>query len=249
MKTVGIIPCRYGSKRFEGKPIMPILGKPMIQWVYERACEAEILDDVVVATDDERIYQAVRDFGGRVKMTGDTHRSGSDRVAEAAKILGLQEGDIVINIQGDQPAFDMRCLAEVVKPLMVEHSLGMSTLVYRITNPAELHDANHVKCTFTKDHFALYFSRALIPFWAQGQNNFDVFKHLGIYAYRKSFLDLFTALPQGKLEAIEKLEMLRALEFGHPIKVVETTFDSLEVDTGHDIEKLEKALKKGNLGG
>lgn len=160
MKTVAIIPCRYGSTRYEGKPVMPILGKPMIQWVYERAQASSVLDEVAVATDDERICRCVEGFGGRVVMTAPTHRSGSDRAAEAANILGLTAEDIVVNIQGDQPAFDPRCLEEVISPLIEDPHLGMSTLIYKITDPAEITDPNHVKCVFDENHFALYFSRS-----------------------------------------------------------------------------------------
>ena len=157
MKIVAIIPCRYQSTRFEGKPLAPILGKPMVQWVYERAKEAAILSDLVVATDDERIYRCVEGFGGRVLMTALTHPSGSDRAAEAAQALGLRDEDIVINIQGDQPAFDPRSVSEVVSPPLEDSALFMSTLVYKIKDPAEIKDPNHVKCVFDKDHFALYF--------------------------------------------------------------------------------------------
>ncbi|MBW2019509.1 MAG: 3-deoxy-manno-octulosonate cytidylyltransferase [Deltaproteobacteria bacterium] len=243
MKIVAIIPCRYGSKRFEGKPLMAILGKPMIQWVYEKAKQAAILTDVVIATDDERIYRCVQGFGGRVLMTAPTHRSGSDRAAEAAQALGLKDEDIVINIQGDQPAFDPRCLPEVVSPLLEDSHLVMSTLIYKISDPAEINDPNHVKCVFDKDHFALYFSRSTIPCSRDGAVSFDIFKHLGIYAYRKHFLDCFASLPQGRLEAIEKLEQLRAMDHGYRIKVVETRYDSKEVDTPADIGKLEMALR------
>jgi 3-deoxy-manno-octulosonate cytidylyltransferase (CMP-KDO synthetase) len=241
--AVAIIPCRYGSKRFEGKPLTPILDKPMIQWVYERAKQAAILTDVVVATDDERIYECVKDFGGRVLMTAPTHRSGSDRVAEAARALGLKDEDIVINIQGDQPAFDPRSLPGLVSPLIHNPGLVMTTLVYRTTDPAEIKDPNHVKCVFDKEDFALYFSRSPIPFGRDGSERFDIFKHLGIYAYRKHFLERFASLPQGRLEAIEKLEQLRALEHGYRIKVVETPYDSKEVDRPEDIERLEMSLR------
>ena len=242
MKIVAIIPCRYASKRFEGKPLAPILGKPMVQWVYERAREAAILSDLVVATDDERIYRCVEGFGGRVLMTVPSHRSGSDRAAEAARKLNLHDDDIVINIQGDQPAFDPRSLSEVVSPLIDDPELVMTTLIYKITDPAEIKDPNHVKCVFDKDHFALYFSRSSIPFGREGSQSFDIFKHLGIYAYRKHFLDRFASLPQGRLEAIERLEPLRAMEHGYRIKVVETRYDSQEVDRPEDIEKIEMVL-------
>jgi 3-deoxy-manno-octulosonate cytidylyltransferase (CMP-KDO synthetase) len=242
MKIVAIIPCRYQSTRFEGKPLAPILGKPMVQWVYERAKEAAILSDLVVATDDERIYRCVEGFGGRVLMTALTHPSGSDRAAEAAQALGLRDEDIVINIQGDQPAFDPRSVSEVVSPPLEEPALFMSTLVYKIKDPAEIKDPNHVKCVFDKDHFALYFSRSSIPFGREGSQPFDIFKHLGIYAYRKHFLDRFASLPQGRLEAIERLEQLRAMEHGYRIRVVETRYDSKEVDSPEDIEKIEMIL-------
>jgi 3-deoxy-manno-octulosonate cytidylyltransferase (CMP-KDO synthetase) len=247
MKTVGVIPCRYGSKRFEGKPIMPILGKPMIQWVYERARHAALLTEVVVATDDQRIRTVVEGFGGKVVMTAPVHRSGSDRVAEAAGKMGLQDQDIVINIQGDQPAFDTRCLAEVVSPLLESNDAVMSTLIYKIVDRSELFDSNHVKCVFDHEANALYFSRALIPFAPEDDISFDVFKHLGIYAYRKHFLAQFASLPRGRLEAIERLEQNRVLEYGFRIKVVKTVFDSLEVDRPEDIKKLEAVLEKESL--
>jgi 3-deoxy-manno-octulosonate cytidylyltransferase (CMP-KDO synthetase) len=242
MKVIAIIPCRYASTRFEGKPLELILGKPMIQWVYERTKQAADLTDVVVATDDDRIYACVKGFGGRVLMTASTHRSGSDRAAEAAQALGLQDEDIVINIQGDQPAFDPRCLPRLVSPLIQDLQLVMGTLVHRMTDSAEIKDPNHVKCVFDEEHFALYFSRSPIPFGRDGSASFDTFKHLGIYAYRKHFLDHFTSLPRGRLEAIEKLEQLRALEYGYRIKIVETPYDSQEVDRPEDIQKLEAVL-------
>lgn len=245
MQIIAIIPCRYASKRLEGKPLVPILGKPMIQWVYERAGQAALLGDVVVATDDERVRTRVRSFGGRVLMTSPSHRSGSDRVAEAAGTLGLADEDIVINIQGDQPAFDPRCLPEIVGPLTDDHDLVMATLVHKMADRSQAENPNQVKCVFDQDYFALYFSRAPIPFdrdGAMGASN--IFKHLGIYAYRKHFLDRFHSLPQGKLEVIEKLEQLRALEHGYRIKVVVTAFHSKAVDTAEDVGALETILRR-----
>lgn len=247
MRIVAIIPCRYDSERFEGKPLAPIFGKPMIQWVYERAQQATIVTDVVVATDDERICRCVEGFNGRVLMTAKSHRCGSDRAAEAARKLDLRDEDIVINIQGDQPAFDTRCLSELVSPLIDDFRLVMSTLIYKITDPAEIKDPNHVKCVSDNENFALYFSRSAIPFGRDGSVSFDIFKHLGIYAFRKRFLDRFASLPEGRLEAIEKLEQLRAMEHGYRIKVVETRYDSKEVDTPEDIGKLETILEKENI--
>ncbi len=243
MKIVAIIPCRYGSKRFEGKPLSMILGKPMVWWVYSSVRNADILSDVVVATDDERIYQCVKDFGGRVVMTEPVHRSGTDRVTEAARKLKLEDRDIVINIQGDQPVFDFRCLPEVVDPLLKDEDLDMSTLACKMIDPDEITDPNHVKVIFDQNRDALYFSRSPIPFGRDSSAKFDYFKHLGIYAYRKRFLERFVKLPEGRLEAIEKLEQLRALEYGYRIKVVETVHESMAVDTPGDIARVEAVLR------
>jgi 3-deoxy-manno-octulosonate cytidylyltransferase (CMP-KDO synthetase) len=245
MKIVAIIPCRYDSKRFRGKPLMAVHGKPLVQWVYERAKQTGLVSHVVVATDDERIYRLVEGFDGQALMTAPHHRSGSDRVAEAAGKLGLQNEDVVINIQGDQPAFDPRCLLEIVSPLKQDPALDMSTLIYRIKDTHEVKDPNCVKCVFDNDGFALYFSRSPIPLNRDASAPCDVFKHLGIYAFRKRFLDRFASLPQGRLEEIEKLEQLRVLEHGYRIKVVETRYDSRAVDTPDDIKKLEAVLGKG----
>ncbi|MDY6955217.1 MAG: 3-deoxy-manno-octulosonate cytidylyltransferase [Thermodesulfobacteriota bacterium] len=242
MRIVAIIPCRYDSKRFEGKPLMAICGKPMVQWVYERAEKAHIVTEVLVATDDEKIFRCVQDFGGQVLMTAADHRSGSDRVAEAAGRLHLKEDDVVINIQGDQPAFDPQCLLEIVSPLKKEPGLDMSTLICRIKDAHEVRDPNCVKCVFDSNGFALYFTRSPIPFNRDESAPRDVFKHLGIYAFRKRFLDCFALLPKGRLEGIEKLEQLRVLEHGHRIKVVETSHDSRAVDTPEDMKKLEAIL-------
>ena len=244
MKIVAIIPCRYDSRRFQGKPLTAMLGKPLVQWVYEKAKQATILTDVVVATDDDRIYKSVESFGGRALMTAQSHRSGSDRAAEAAGKLDLHDEDVVINIQGDQPAFDPQCLSEIVSPLIEDPNLDMSTLVYRIKDTAEIENPNCVKCVFDTDGFAIYFSRAPIPFNRDGSEPCDMFRHLGIYAFRKRFLDRFASLPQGRLEAIERLEQLRAIEHGCRIKVVETDYDSKAVDTPEDIERLERVLSK-----
>ncbi len=243
MKIVAIIPCRYGSKRFEGKPLSMILGKPMVWWVYSSVRNADILSDVAVATDDERIYQCVKDFGGRVVMTEPVHRSGTDRVTEAARKLKLEDRDIVINIQGDQPVFDFRCLPEVVAPLLKDEDLDMSTLACKMIDPDEITDPNHVKVIFDQNRYALYFSRSPIPFGRDSSVKFDYFKHLGIYAYRKRSLERFVKLPEGRLEAIEKLEQLRALEYGYRIKVVETVHESMAVDTPDDIAKVEAVLR------
>jgi 3-deoxy-manno-octulosonate cytidylyltransferase (CMP-KDO synthetase) len=242
MKVAVIIPSRYGSTRFDGKPLALIAGKPMIQRVYERAVQAEKVTEVVVATDDRRIVDAVENFGGRAVMTSEANRSGTDRAAEAAKQIGLSPNDIVINVQGDQPLIDPVCLNEVVDPFFPDSGVEMSTLAFAIIRKEEITNPKDVKVTFDNDGFALYFSRSTIPFDRDGDSRFDIYKHLGVYAYTRSFLEKFRSLPEGRLEKIEKLEQLRALEHGHRIKVVITGSDSPEVDLPEDIARIEKLM-------
>ncbi len=242
MKIGVVIPARYASTRFEGKPLALICGKPMIQKVYEGAMRAGRVTEVVVATDDQRIMDAVAGFGGRAVMTSESNRSGTDRVAEAAEKIGLELDDIVVNIQGDQPLIDPNCINEVVEPFFTDPDLGMSTLAFAIVQEDEITNPKDVKVTFDNKGYALYFSRSTIPFDRDGDSSFDVYKHLGVYAYTRRFLEMFRTLPQGRLERIEKLEQLRALEYGHRIKVVVTSYDSPEVDLPEDIKRIESRM-------
>jgi 3-deoxy-manno-octulosonate cytidylyltransferase (CMP-KDO synthetase) len=242
MKIVAIIPSRFGSTRFPGKPLVPIAGKSMIQHVYESSTQADLVDRVVVATDDERIFKAVEQFGGEAVMTSETLRSGTDRAAEAAERLGLEMEDVVINVQGDQPLMDPRCLDDVVAPLIADGQLGISTLAFRIIDPEEYDNPKDVKVVVDYRGDALYFSRAPLPFARDDGEAFDSFKHLGVYAYRRRFLEIFRELPTGRLESIEKLEQLRALEYGHCVHVVVTPYDSPEVDLPSDIPRIEKLM-------
>lgn len=240
-----IIPARYQSSRFEGKPLALIDGKPMIQHVVERAQASGLVTQVAVATDDERIAQVVQGFGGRAVMTKPQHKSGTDRLAEAAGLLGLKGEDLIVNIQGDQPLFAPEVVAEVAQPMLAEPDLPMATLMYKITRPEEITNPNHVKTVFDRDGRALYFSRAGIPFCRDGGGSeASYYRHLGFYAYRKNFLDTFVALPMGQWERLEKLEQLRALEYGYTIRVVLTSHDSIEVDTPEDIRKVEEMLAR-----
>ncbi|MCX5833325.1 MAG: 3-deoxy-manno-octulosonate cytidylyltransferase [Deltaproteobacteria bacterium] len=245
MRVICIIPARYSSSRFEGKPLADICGKPMIQRVYERVLKSGIVSDVVVATDDERIFHAVRRFGGKAVMTSAAHQSGTDRIAEAVSTLSADDRDIIVNIQGDQPLFEPSQIDEVVKPLLDDPSVDFSTLIYRIGREEEISDPNAVKVVFDRDHFALYFSRSPIPYCRDAGGSPVYYKHHGIYAYRKSFLMTFTKLEEGYLERLEALEQLRAMEHGHRIKVVETLQDSVEVDTPQDLERVRKVYEKG----
>lgn len=242
MNIIAVIPSRYGSSRFSGKPLELIAGKPMIQRVYELATAAGSIADVVVATDDHRIIETVEKFGGKAVMTSPKNRTGSDRVGETAELMALQPDDILVNIQGDQPDFDPRCLDELVRPFSSDQDLEASTLAYKIVNKREIADPKDVKVTFDESGFALYFSRSAIPYGYNEPRDYNIYKHLGFYAYKKSFLDLFRNLPEGKLESIEKLEQLRMLEYGHKIKVVITEYDSPEVDLPEDIERIEQII-------
>jgi 3-deoxy-manno-octulosonate cytidylyltransferase (CMP-KDO synthetase) len=240
--VICIIPARYQSSRFEGKPLADICGKPMIQHVYEKAAGIGIVSYVAVATDDELIFECVKGFGGNAVMTSPRHRSGTDRIAEAAEILGLTDSDIIVNIQGDQPLFAPVQIEEVANPLLDDPSLNFCTLIYRIKREEEIHHPNAVKVVFDRDHYALYFSRATIPYNRDDKNAVPYYKHHGIYSYRKSFLKIFTNLEVGHLEKTESLEQLRALENGHRIKVVETLHDSVEVDTPEELERVRAII-------
>jgi len=245
MRVVCVIPSRYESRRFPGKPLADLCGKPMIQHVYERVLRAKTVTEAAVATDDRRIFDAVEKFGGRAIMTAGRHRSGTDRIAEAATVLNLDENDIVVNIQGDQPIFEPAQVDEVVAPLLADASIPMSTLIYRIVREEEITHPNAVKTVFDKDHFALYFSRSTIPYDRDGVYEVNYYKHHGIYAYRRHFLDTFSRLPQGTLEKLEALEQLRALEHGYRIKVVETAYDSVEVDTPAELTRVKEIILSG----
>ncbi len=242
--VIAIIPARYASHRFPGKPLAKIAGKPMIQHVVERAKATSLLAKVVVATDDQRIADCVTSFGGEYVMTRGDHVSGSDRLAEAAQLLDISEHDVVVNIQGDQPLFPPAVIEQVAQPLLQDHALPMSTLVYKIVRPEEIDDPNHVKTVFDREMNALYFSRSPIPFHRNPDDKRlpSYYKHLGFYAYRKGFLLSFVALPEGEWEHFEKLEQLRALEYGYTIRVSITEYDSIEVDTPEDLARVEAGL-------
>jgi 3-deoxy-manno-octulosonate cytidylyltransferase (CMP-KDO synthetase) len=243
MKTIAMIPARYGSSRFPAKPLALIAGKPLIVHVYERVASAQGLDAVYVATDDERIASAVADLGAPVILTQRPAHTGTDRLAEAANYLGLADDDVIVNVQGDQPLVHPQSIEDVIRPFKAEDDrhFVMTSLAYQIHDPREIHDPKDVKVTFDARGHALYFSRAAIPFGRDAWHH-PVYKHLGVYAYRKHFVDHFHELPLGQLEEIEKLEQLRVLEQGLAIKMVVTAHDSLEVDLPEDIARIEQAL-------
>ncbi|MDR2300889.1 MAG: 3-deoxy-manno-octulosonate cytidylyltransferase [Deltaproteobacteria bacterium] len=242
MTVVAIIPARYASSRFPGKPLAPILGQPMIRHVYELARRIPNADDVFVATDGEEIAQAVRGFGGKVLMTSKTHRSGTDRLGEAVDLLSLPDDAVVLNVQGDQPALDPKIPGQLAQALINDPNVPMATVAVNL-DPAEAHDPNHVKVVFTDDFLALYFSRAPIPWNRDGGPRF-IYKHVGLYAYRAGFLREFIKWPQSSLEAQENLEQLRALQRGVPIRVITALGQAPEVDVPADIAKVEALLSR-----
>ena len=243
---VVVIPARYASVRLPGKALRDIRGKPMIQHVVERAQKVALLSQVVVATDDTRIADCVDGFGGDYVMTRDDHVSGTDRLAEAAQLLDVSAHDIVVNIQGDQPLFHSEIINQVTQPLLDDPDLPMSTLIYKIIRAEEIEDPNHVKTVFDRDHNALYFSRSAIPHQRNPEDGTPTYyKHLGVYGYRKNFLLTFVGLPVGEWEHFEKLEQLRALEYGYRIRVVLTSHDSVEVDTEEELRRVEEIINTG----
>jgi len=247
MKSVGIIPARYGSSRFPGKPLALIAGRPMIEWVYKRA-KASKLDYVVVATDDERIFNCVESFGGMAVMTRTDHETGTDRLQEAVEKLSekLGEFQIVINVQGDEPLIDKALIDALVEMMKQDENVPMGTLMHEISDITDVDNPNVVKVICDKNLDALYFSRCPIPY-NRAKSAMKYFRHLGIYAYRKSFLKTFTELAQSRLEKLESLEQLRALENGYKIRVLEAKTACAGVDTPEDLVKIESFIQERGI--
>lgn len=243
MKIIGVIPARYGSSRFPGKPLANIMGKPMIQRVYEQAKKCLLLDELIVATDDERIADCIRSFHGNVEMTAEKLNSGTERCNDAIKKFPSgNEFDVVINIQGDEPFIDPQQISQLAGCFLSEEVL-ISTLVKKITQPDDLINPNVVKVVFTRNYKALYFSRYPIPYLRGGEpatwlTETNYYKHIGIYGYRTTVLNMITQLPVSRLEKAESLEQLRWLENGYPILVKETDYESVSIDTPGDLLKI-----------
>ncbi|MEK6564408.1 MAG: 3-deoxy-manno-octulosonate cytidylyltransferase [Candidatus Omnitrophota bacterium] len=239
MDVIGVIPARYGSTRFEGKVLADIHGKPMIQWVWEAAKKAKILDEVIVACDDKRIEEAVKSFGGKAVFTSKEHICGTDRICEVVNPLEVK---VIVNIQADEPLLDPVMIENVARPLLDNPALNMATLMKRIDGPQEASDPNVVKVLTDKNGLALYFSRLAIPYQQDKSVRAVYYKHIGLYAYTKDFLFIFKNLPESYLEKMEKLEQLRVLEAGFKIKVIETKVSTIGVDTPEDLEKAKKVI-------
>ena len=248
-RVLAVIPARWASSRFPGKPLVKIVGVPMIQIVVKQVQKAKFITEVIVATDDSRIFDFVNKNGGIAIMTAAEHQSGTDRIAEVAR---AKDCDIVVNVQGDEPLIPPENIEKVVEPLIKDTSVSVTSLRILIQNPKDIFNKNITKVVVDKFDYALYFSKAPIPWerdkWSANVENvtnlssLSWFKHIGLYAYRKKFLMEYSALPVSPLEKVEKLEQLRILENGFSIKVLETNLDSIGVDSVADIEIIEKQL-------
>lgn len=241
MNVICVIPARYASTRLPGKPLADIAGKPMIQHVYEQAAKARLPSLVLVATDDERVYDAVRAFGGQAVMTSCEHCTGTDRLAEVAR---RYEADVIVNVQGDEPLIAPEVIDLAIEPFSRQRELVMTTLKTRLsedefTNPAV------VKVVTDQQGYALYFSRSLIPYPRNAGEDFAVYKHIGLYAYRKEFLLHYASMRQTPLERAESLEQLRVLENGYRILVLATNYQCIGVDTPADLERVRGMLEAG----
>lgn len=239
-KSAIIIPARYGSSRLEGKPLLEVAGKPVIQWVYEKAQQSELADIIIVATDDKRIYDCVTSFGGVAEMTSSEHKSGSDRIMEV--VSRHPEIDFICNLQGDEPLIKPESIDAVIKNVIEDDNADISTLIREINNE-EANNPNLVKCVTDNKGFALYFSRSKIPY----ERNSDVavfYGHLGIYGYKRKALEAMTKLPQTMLEKTESLEQLRALENGMKIKTTVVDFVPVGIDTKEDLEKFRQIVEQ-----
>ena len=241
MKVLCVIPARYASTRLPGKPLSMIAGKPMIQHVYERACQAQLPNEVVVATDNELVEKAVLDFGGKAVMTSPDHPSGTDRLAEVA--LMYPDVDVIVNVQGDEPMIPPEVIDRLAEAFNGDADLNMATMKV-VMDEEDYENPAAVKVVTDQQCYALYFSRSLMPYPRNEPEGFKVFKHVGIYAYRRNFLLKYAALAPTPLEKAESLEQLRALENGYKIKVLESDFQGIGVDTPEDLAAVNALFEK-----
>lgn len=244
-KIVGIIPARYKSTRLPGKMLREILGKSLIQRSYENICDNPLFEAVVVATDEKRIFDHVKGFGGEVVMTSSSCRTGTDRVAEAVAHY-YPDADIVVNVQGDEPLVGSEAIVGVVELLLKREDAVMSTAAAPITEMKDLYDTAVVKCVFDLQGKALYFSRSPLPFGGMSENNYTYYRHLGVYGFKTPFLQKFATLEATPLQKIESLEQLKVLEHGFAIHVCVVQDDGVGVDTPEDLERIEKKLCQKN---
>ena len=241
MKIIGVIPARYKSSRFPGKPLVDICGKPMIYWVYRQAMKVKEFDEVYIATDDERIRAACDQYGMKVIMTSDKHNTGSDRVAEVAE---KTDGDLYVNVQGDEPVINPEMIREVISIFQEDETVYFGSLKKEITDPDEIQATSTVKVVTDDKGDAMYFSRSVIPSNLKDGKLARVFRHVGIYAYKKEFLLKFAAMEQTELELGEGIEPLRAMQKGYKMRLKETTYSSIGVDLPEHVALVEKIIRK-----
>jgi 3-deoxy-manno-octulosonate cytidylyltransferase (CMP-KDO synthetase) len=237
--NVAVIAARMASTRLPGKPLADICGKPMIQWVYERACGAKLVDDVIIATPDNEVIEVAKTFGGKAFYTSPLHQSGTDRLAEVAENLDCR---VMINVQGDEPLLRPENIDLIAKAMQDDESTQMASLMREVPRE-EAENPNLVKVVVDTNGYALYFSRSLIPYIRNESKNLRIFGHIGLYAYRRDFLMEFAAMPQTMLELSESLEQLRAIENGCRIKMIEVMDSPIGVDTPEDLERVRKVLE------
>lgn len=243
MKFLGVIPSRYASTRLEGKPLKDICGHTMVEWVYKRALKSK-LDGVVVATDDERIVDQVKSFGGNVILTRKDHINGTSRIAEVCETY--TDYDVIVNIQGDEPLIEPDMINSIIDSFIEDNTIPMSTLKYKLTDMAEIENPNAVKVVTDKNDFAIYFSRSVIPY-PRNLNMDNYYKHVGIYGYKRDFVMEYAKMASTPLELSESLEQLRVLENGYKIKVLETPYKIIGVDTQEELERVREYITKNGL--
>lgn len=243
MKFLGVIPSRYASTRLEGKPLKDICGHTMVEWVYKRALKSK-LDGVVVATDDERIVDEVKSFGGNVILTRKDHINGTSRIAEVCETYS--DYDVIVNIQGDEPLIEPDMINSIIDSFIEDNTIPMSTLKYKLTDMAEIENPNAVKVVTDKNDFAIYFSRSVIPY-PRSLNMDNYYKHVGIYGYKRDFVMEYAKMASTPLELSESLEQLRVLENGYKIKVLETPYKIIGVDTQEELERVREYITKNGL--
>ena len=243
MKTLGVIPARYASTRLNGKPLVDICGYKMIEWVYKRAIKSS-LDKIVVATDNEEIYNEVKRFGGEVVMTSDKHNTGTDRIVETAK--HYEDYDVIINIQGDEPLIEPELINQLAN-IFNDKSINMGTFRHKINNENDIINPNVVKVITDLNNDAIYFSRSVIPYNRNNEPDIVYYRHIGIYGYRRDFLFKYASFKNSKLEKLESLEQLRAIENGYKIRVLETNYNVKGVDTKEDLDDVITYINKNNV--
>jgi len=241
MKIIGIIPARYKSSRFEGKPLALIEGKPMIWWVYQQAKKVSDFYEVYVATEDKKIEDVCKELGINVVMTSDEHQTGTDRIGEVARLF---PADLYVNIQGDEPMIEPQTIREAILPFYTNSELLVSNLMTRIDDPVDLNNFTVPKVIVNKDNIGIFLTRSAAPY-PKGSIDFDYYKQVCVYGFKPSALEFYCSSPRGRIESIEDIEILRFIEAGYKVQFVEVNSDTVAVDTPKDLEKVRRLMNQG----